>query len=102
MVGWRFSHTQDSGLACGGGHHGFANIYNQNWCEQLSPATGTWNKTHTLRQKRSGHVSWATAGGVYLMGGWTSTKTSEKVMFDGSVEEGFSLKYETRLHSELN
>ena len=40
-------------------------------------------------------MSWVTASGVYLMGGYFSPKTSEVVKEDGSVEEGFDLKYET-------
>jgi len=42
-------------------------------------------------------VSWATASGVYLIGGWDNLRSSEKVKLDGSVEEGFSLKYDTNL-----
>ena len=48
-------------------------------------------------------MSWATASGLYLMGGHISGWTSELVKEDGSVEkgfkrteEGFKLKYETR------
>ena len=43
---------------------------------------------------RSDHVSWATASGVYLIGDGNHRKT-ELVKEDGSVEEGFKLKYET-------
>ena len=62
-----------------------------NTCVKWSPDSGTWNQSHTLRQKRSGHMSWETASGVYLIGGFDSERTSEKVKYDGSVEEGFSL-----------
>ncbi len=41
-------------------------------------------------------MSWATASGVYLIGGSYSLRTSEKVKVDGSVEDGFGLKYATR------
>ena len=64
-------------------------------CVKWSPASGTWNQSHTLREKRHAHVSWATDSGVYLIGGWYSRNTTEKVKLDGSVEEGFSLKYDT-------
>ena len=84
----RRRHTQDGGLACGGYPH-------QTSCVKWSPASGTWTKSHTLRQKRYEHASWATASGVYLIGGLDSLRTSEKVKLDGSVEEGFSLKYDT-------
>ena len=44
---------------------------------------------------REDHVSWATASGLYLIGGYYRGWTSELVKEDGSVEEGFKLKYET-------
>ena len=90
----RSCHSEDGGLACGG----YPTLTS---CVKWSPATGTWTKSHTLRQKRRYHLSWATASGVYLIGGQYSGKTSEKVKLDGSVEEGFSLKYDTRLDSEF-
>ena len=93
----RNHHSEDGGLACGGG-----SAATQTTCVKWSPASGTWTKSHTLRQNRSAHVSWATASGVYLIGGSFSKRTSEKVKLDGSVEEGFSLKYDTRLHSEFH
>jgi len=83
-------HTFDRGLACGGSHSD-----TRTTCMKWSPDTGTWTQSHTLRQWRYGHVSWATASGVYLIGSWWSPSTSEKVKLDGSVEEGFSLKYNT-------
>ena len=80
-------HSQDGDLACGG-------YPSKTSCLKWSPASGTWTKSHTLRQKRMNHVSWATASGVYLIGGMISPNTSEKVKLDGSVEEGFDLKYD--------
>jgi len=66
-------------------------------CVKWSSDSGNWSQSHTLRQKRYGHVSWATAAGVYLMGGSgsSSRKTTELVKADGSVEDGFSLIYDT-------
>ena len=84
--------SDDGGLSCGGD---IADTKTN--CVKWSPAFGNWTKSHTLRQKRMLHVSWATASGVYLIGGWYSPGTSEKVKLDGSVEEGFSLKYESKL-----
>ena len=86
----RIQHSQYGGLVCGG-----SSAATWNTCDKWSPASGTWTQSHTLRQKRSYHVSWVTASGVYLIGGWYSS-TSEKVKLDGSVEEGFSLKYNTK------
>ena len=69
-------------------------------CVKWNPASGTWKQSHKLREKRLGHVSWATSSGVYLLGGSSSAKrTSEKVNEDGSVEESFSLKYDARYKS---
>ena len=52
--------------------------------------------SHNLTQKRSDHVSWSTAEGVFLIGGLHSPLTSELVKKDGRVEEGFALKYTTK------
>ena len=67
-------------------------------CSQWS--NGSWTRSYNLGQERrdlgrAGHVSWATASGVYLMGGQYSKETSELVKENGSVEEGFKLKYKT-------
>ena len=93
---YRDWHTQEGDLACGGGGS------TQTTCVKWSPASGTWNQSHTLRERRSDHKSWATASGVYLIRGYGGGKrTSEKVKDDGSVEEGFGLKYDTRLQSAI-
>ena len=86
----RYYNSQDGGLVCGG----WLNT-TRTTCVKWSPTSGTWTKSHTLKQNRSHHVSWATASGVYLIGGKQSQRTSEKIKMDGSVEEGFSLKYNT-------
>ena len=69
-------------------------------CAIFNSTYGNWTPSHNLKKERFGHVSWETATGkeVYLMGGAGSTfltvhTTSEKVMSDGSVEEGFPLEY---------
>ena len=91
----RSPHSQDGGLVCGGGGY---NAATQKTCVKWSPASGTWTQSHTLRQPREDHdhVSWATASGVYLIGGQYSPRTSEKVKLDGSVEEGFGLRNDTK------
>ena len=89
----RYYHTQDGGLACGG-DGGSSNT--ETTCVKWSSDSGSWSQSHTLRQERNYHLSWATEDGVYLMGGEGSTKTTELVKEDGSVEDGFSLKYDTR------
>ena len=86
----RVYHTQDGGLACGGGDSSSTETNCDRW------SAGTWTRTsHTLRERRDAHVSWSTSEGVYLIGGTYSWKTSELVKEDGSVEEGFALKYNT-------
>ena len=94
----RRGHSQDGGLLCGGGNTAAL----QNSCVKWSPASGTWTQSHTLRQRRDAYVSWATASWMYLIGGDQSRRTTEKVKMDGSVEEDFSLKYDTRLNSAFH
>ena len=88
----RYWHTQDGGLVCGGGaaagHSPFS-------CDKWNSDSGTWTQSHTLRHVRQAHVSWETENGVYLMGGWHSKNSTELVKKDGTVEDGFSLKYDT-------
>ena len=93
----RYYHSQEQGLVCGGGYPDPIGTT----CVKWSPASGTWNQSHTLLVKRFAHVSWVTASGVYLIGGEWSRTTSEKVKMDGSVEEGFSVKYDIRLNFAL-
>ena len=85
----RHNQRQGHDFACGGGEGS-----TQTTCVKWSSASGTWAKSHTLRKRRFGHVSWTTASGVYLIGGWDSP-SSEIVKVDGSVEESFVLKYDT-------
>ena len=89
----RYGHTQDVNLACGG-----PSSSTRTTCVKWSSESGSWTQSHTLRKRRYGHVSWATEDGVYLMGGNDSSswKTTELVKVNGSVEEGFRLKYHTR------
>ena len=91
----RNEHTQDGELACGGDGDSSNTLTT---CVKWSSESGSWTQSHTLRQRRIWHVSWATEDGVYLMGGMDSSSefTTELVKEDGSVEDGFSLKYSTR------
>ena len=86
----RFQHTQDGGLACGG----HPNRDTRTSCDRWT--AGSWTRTHTLREQRASHSSWSTAEGVFLIGGENSPLTTELVKQDGSVEEGFVLKYNTK------
>ena len=40
---------------------------------------GMWEKSHTLLEQRSQHLSWSTKEGVYLLGGSYSPLTAELV-----------------------
>ena len=86
----RGCHTQEGPWACGG--YGYVNNTGTT-CDKWSQ--GSWTQSHILRWGRDDHVSWATASGLYLMGGHYSGRTSELVKEDGSVEWGFKLEYWT-------
>ena len=92
LVQGRDGHTQDGLLACGGDHLDTS-------CEQFSPATGTWARTsHTLQQRRYGHVSWSVEEGTILMGGghqYGARLTTEIVKHGGTTETSFHMKYGT-------
>ena len=85
---------QNGKYKCGGAHQG--NDETTNTCVQWNPQSGTWTKSHDLIQPRQIHVTWVTASGVYLIGGWNSPTTTEIINDGGQVREGFSLKYMTR------
>ena len=86
----RYGHTQDGDLVCGSWISDPQFRYCSKW------TNGVWNPSHSFKEWRVGHVSWATKSGVYIMGGIFGQKTSELLKEDGSVEEGFDLKYETQ------
>ena len=90
-------HTLDGGVLCGGelefGSHQNSNSHILTLCETFT--NGKWIHSHTLKFKRRSHVSWTTSSGVYLIGGFRSPYTSEIVKEDGTVTEGFKLKYRT-------
>ena len=91
----RYWHTQDGALTCGGPPGPDTS------CLKWSPDSGTWTPSHTLTDYRAEHVSWTPdpSLGTYLIGklsNYNDMRTSELVKPDGSVEQGFSLKYDTR------
>ena len=93
---------EESGLMCGG-------YGTEDSCLMWSPDTGSWEEMLTLDVGRYLHSSWTpgtssssssssspdTGTGTYLMGGFTSNKTTTLVRPDGTQEPGFQLKYET-------
>ena len=83
----RSSHTGDGNFVCGGidnGNDYISSCYNV--------ATGA---TINLLNGREDHTSWSTDAGIYLLGGYPSTRTTELVTGD-TTQAGFGLKYDTR------
>ena len=85
-----YYHTQDGGLTCGG-----RNTYL--YCVTWNPAHGNWVRTHKDMKRKRNHVSWATASGVYLMGGAYYPTNTEKAMKErpGRPSPAFNLQYNT-------
>ena len=89
----RVGHSQNGGLTCGGGVSGSSALTT---CVKWNSTSGTWDQFDwKLKEPRIFHVSWETESGVYLMGGGSSPKTSERVTEDGS-ELSFDRKYDAR------
>ena len=85
----RSTHTGEGNLLCGG-HSGIDSISN---CYNV--ATGA---TINLLNGRSGHTSWSTDAGIYLLGGSDDSsyyRTTELVTGD-TTQAGFGLKYNTQ------
>ena len=98
---WRVFHTQDGPWACGGlgkpGRGRFPDPNTESSCAKWSEESWILEYSNWSEYRmRVGHVSWAAASGLYLMGGMGNMETSELVKEDGSVEEGFDLKYQTK------
>ena len=93
----RADHTVSAdGLLCGGGLSG-----TRDSCLQWTPDSGTWEAAVTLDVRREAHVSWTPSGGntgTYLMGGYysESMRTTTLITNDGSLDQGFPLKYDTK------
>ena len=94
-------HTLEGGLLCGGGVAMFPpwpdTLGN---CLTLDTTTGKWHESHNLTRHRGYHVSWSLHQDVILIGGYqgfslSSSRTSELVRPDGTVQEMFALQYRT-------
>ena len=84
-------HTQDGFLNCGGWQ-----TSNLQRCWNLAPGTNP-----SISQGKECIMysqSWTPQSGVgtYLIGGSTNGKTTDLVKTDGTVMQGFNLKYDTR------
>ena len=87
----RVYHTQDDSLICGGLVYG-ANFQS---CSKWESDSGTWNQSITLTRERKRSQSWTPESGVgtYLIGGYVNSDTTDLVKPDGTVQQGFDLKY---------
>ena len=83
----KIAHTQSGPIACGG--------WGGTSC--LTFSSGQWKETHSMFQKREGHVAWDSPKGVLLMGAVYGEKvnTTELLNEDGSSTQQFNMKYET-------
>ena len=91
----RYDHTADNHILCGG--TGTAKS-----CTLWNPDSCTWEEWgEELEVEREYHVSWtpsADSSGTYLMGGDRSSSEVSTTLIkpDGTQENGFTLKYDTR------
>ena len=83
-------HTMNNNIVCGGEGGTDTRIR----CDQLTSAG--WTRSHTLKYPRAHHSSWEVEDGIILLGGIYSGTTSEIAKRDGTTEELFSMKYNTR------
>ena len=86
---FRFDHSLDGGLACGGQS-----------CHLWNPETGSWDLSHTLTgSSRVIHTSWTPGpeSGTYVIGGVGSPKSVQLANTDGTVEPQVDsfLRYDT-------
>merc|ERR1711994_1183795 len=61
----------------------------------LTLTSAGWETTTDLLEEREDHSSWASPGGLILMGGDYSSRTTEKIQEDGTSTYSFDLKYAT-------
>ena len=61
---------------------------------------GGWEKSHDLQYERHWHSSWVVDEGIILMGGDKNDEeaknSAEIAKWDGTTEDLFNMKYETR------
>ena len=63
-------------------------------CVNLSD--GFWNVSHQLERRRRDHTNWMTSSGLILMGGYWSGQTTDLLLNNGSTQERFNLKHQSR------
>ena len=93
-------HNQDGPLACAGWSDSVSDS-----CSTFDSDSGLWNQSVTLPRKRQYSQTWTpqSGSGTYLIGGEASyTDTTDLVKPDGTVQQGFNLKYNTRFKITFN
>ena len=60
-----------------------------------------WGNAAPVQYSRAGQSSWEVEEGIILLGGFYSGTTSEIAKWDGTTEEMFSMRYDTRYYNDL-
>ena len=68
-------------------------------CLQMK-TSGEWETSHSFTSERWAHTSWSSEGGILLIGGHDSPKTTELASPDGSSQRKFDLR-ENRVYGCL-
>ena len=79
----RYAHSQNGPMLCGGSERA---VYDRPNMRQscVKFCDGFWNETHSsLQMPRTNHGSWASPGGLMLIGGGGWKETSEVLSDDG-------------------
>ena len=82
----RVDHTMSGLTVCGG-----TGDWQSKTCLTLDHSQ--WRVSHHLTLGRTKHISWTLGEETFLIGGSKSSKTSEIIRDDGSVEPSFSLNH---------
>ena len=92
--------TANKNLLCGGTSTSDSCI---EWNPEWNPYYGNWQTSFNLDVGRYSHVSWTPNSGIgtYLMGGKNSDntptlRTTTLIKPDGTQEDGFTLRYDTK------
>jgi len=88
-------HTMEGTVVCGGGDGD-----TQTSCVNLTD-DGTWERTATLLNRRTGHSSWASPSGIILLGGYNNSLSTEKIQ-NGKSSNSFDLKDPTAYACAIN
>jgi len=88
LPNYRTKHTQSGLITCGGTYP----TSTRKSCVTFS--SGVWTQTHSLIESRYQHSSWLSPLGLVLMGGDSSSLTTELLTEEGTSMEFFDLFYD--------